>query len=164
MQTRDMFVRYFVELPFRSEDVERVLRRDPESWLPTLARHANARGERLLAQVGTGGGTQIRRTVEVVVGSPVALTSKVVLPVAWRPTHGTGLLPSMDADLELASLGDGACQLAMSARYEPPLRGLGKALDQALLHRIAEATVKDFLDRTGELIRRDMRIIAAAEP
>ena len=70
----------------------------------------------------------------------------------------------MDADLELASLGDGACQLAMSARYEPPLRGLGKALDQALLHRIAEATVKDFLDRTGELIRRDMRIIAAAEP
>ena len=156
MQTRNMFVRYFVELPFRSEDVERVLRRDPESWLPTLARHANARGERLLAQVGTGGGTQIRRTVEVVVGSPVALTSKVVLPVAWRPTHGTGLLPSMDAD--------GACHLAMSARYEPPLRGLGKALDQALLHRIAEATVKDFLDRTGELIRRDMRIIAAAEP
>jgi hypothetical protein len=159
-----MFVRYFVELPFRNEDVEHVLRRDPESWLPTLARQANSRGERLLAHVGTGGGLRIHRTVEVVVGSPVALTSKVILPLAWRPTSASGLLPSMDADLELAPLGADACQLAMNARYEPPLRGLGKALDQALLHRVAEATVKDLLDRIGELVRRDMRIIAAAGP
>jgi hypothetical protein len=27
---------------------------------------------------------------------------------------------------------------------------VGKALDRVLLHRVAEATIKDFLDRVGE--------------
>jgi hypothetical protein len=38
----------------------------------------------------------------------------------------------------------------MSARYRPPLGMIGRALDKALMHRVAEATVKDFLDRVGE--------------
>jgi hypothetical protein len=29
---------------------------------------------------------------------------------------------------------------------------IGRALDRALLHRVAEATIKDFLDRVGERI------------
>ena len=28
----------------------------------------------------------------------------------------------------------------------------GRALDRALLHRVAEATIKDFLDRVGERV------------
>jgi hypothetical protein len=30
---------------------------------------------------------------------------------------------------------------------------LGRALDRALLHRVAEATAKDFLDRVGEALQ-----------
>jgi hypothetical protein len=30
---------------------------------------------------------------------------------------------------------------------------VGRMLDRALLHRVAEATVKDFLDRVGERLR-----------
>jgi hypothetical protein len=30
---------------------------------------------------------------------------------------------------------------------------VGRALDRALLHRVAEATIKDFLDRVGENVQ-----------
>jgi len=33
------------------------------------------------------------------------------------------------------------------------LGALGRAIDKAMLHRVAEATIKDFLDRTGETIQ-----------
>jgi hypothetical protein len=29
---------------------------------------------------------------------------------------------------------------------------VGRAIDRALLHRVAEATIKDFLDRVGEAL------------
>ena len=40
----------------------------------------------------------------------------------------------------------------MDARYRPPLALVGRALDRALLHRVAEATIKDFVDRVAERI------------
>ena len=43
----------------------------------------------------------------------------------------------------------GTTQLSISARYVPPLGALGSAIDRALLHRVAEATMKDFLDRVA---------------
>jgi hypothetical protein len=67
--------------------------------------------------------------------------------------RGDGLL----ADLELGSLGEDRTQLAISARYRPPLGAVGQTLDRVLLHRVAEATVKDFLDRVGEAITNQTR-------
>ena len=151
-----MFVRYFIELPYETVDVERALATEPERWLPAVAEQAHARGERLLAEVGIGEDFRIARTVEISVGAPSRFPTKLVVPISWNPTTGTSLLPSMQADLEIAPLGTGGSQLAMSARYEPPLRVVGKILDQAVLFRVAEATVKDFLDRVGEAIRREL--------
>ena len=59
-------------------------------------------------------------------------------------------VPSLDADIEVGELGPERTQLSISARYTPPLGSLGRVLDRALLHRVAEATVKDFLDRVAE--------------
>ena len=50
----------------------------------------------------------------------------------------------------MAELSEQASQLSISARYKPPLGHLGKAVDRAFLHRIAETTVKDFLDHVGD--------------
>jgi hypothetical protein len=58
----------------------------------------------------------------------------------------------MEADLEVASLGPSATQLAISARYSPPLGIVGRMLDRAVLHRVAEATIKDFLDHLGSIL------------
>ena len=38
----------------------------------------------------------------------------------------------------------------MSARYVPPFGVVGRAIDRAVLSRVAEATLKDFLDRVAD--------------
>ena len=75
------------------------------------------------------------------------------LPLNWEPVGLEGLLPRLDADIELGALGEDRTQLAVSARYRPPLGAVGRTVDRVLLHRVAEATVKDFLDRLGHAIR-----------
>jgi hypothetical protein len=42
--------------------------------------------------------------------------------------------------------------LCSSARYQPPLGLLGSAADRALLHRVAEATIRDFVQRLAQAI------------
>jgi uncharacterized membrane protein len=74
------------------------------------------------------------------------------LALTWEPIGLEGLLPRLDADIELGSLGEDRTQLAISARYRPPLGVVGRAVDRVLLHRVAEATLKDFLDRLGQAI------------
>jgi len=75
------------------------------------------------------------------------MATKVVIPLRWTAVGAHGLFPTMDADLEIAPLGPQMTQLAVSARYTPPLGVVGRAIDRALLHRVAEATLKDFMDR-----------------
>ena len=144
-----MFVRYFVELALPSDAVE-VAFEEPESWLPVLADAATLRGHDVLSAVGFGESRRLEKKVRLEFGRPVALPAKTLLPMRWRPRGGgEGLFPVLDADLEIASMGPEATQLAISARYEPPFGAIGRLIDRAVLHRVAEATLKDFLDRVG---------------
>lgn len=147
-----MFARYFVELGMEPTAVTDLLRHSPESWLPGFATEATHQGDVLLAKVGFGHEVRIERTVEIKLGVPVELASKTVLPLQWTPSGASGLFPALEADLEIARLEDARTQLAMSARYDPPLRALGRVLDRAILSRVAEATIKDFLDRVANAI------------
>jgi len=148
-----MFVRYFVELPVAYQVVEDSLLCSPEDWIPRVARDVDARGEQLLVEVGFGGSrARLGRRVEIALGQPLRFPSKLVLPVSWKAVHAEGLFPSLDADIEVGPVGPARTQLSMSARYKPPLGPLGAAADRALLHRVAEATIKDFVDRVAERI------------
>jgi hypothetical protein len=142
-----MFARYFVELPMEAEDVERTLLRDPQTWVPGLASTANHGGDALLAEVGFGTEIRVARTVAIEFADPIHMPSKTVVPLRWVAVGAAGLFPSLEADLEIAPLALGRTQLAMSARYVPPLGALGRAIDRTVLFRVAEATLKDFLDR-----------------
>ena len=51
----------------------------------------------------------------------------------------------------------------MSARYVPPFGTVGRVIDRAALSRVAEATLKDFLDRVAEAIMRTREVPARAE-
>jgi hypothetical protein len=147
-----MFARYFVELPISAEEVESALSRDPRLWLPGLAERANHRGDLLLAEVGFGEAIRIKRTVVLELGESVRSGSKTVFPLRWAASGAAGLFPSLDADLEVAPLRPGRTQLAMSARYVPPFGTVGRVVDRAVLSRVAEATLKDFLDRVADTI------------
>lgn len=148
-----MFIRYYLELQLPFDEVERALLADPGSWLPGLATEAEDQGGRLLVDVGfeVGHDRRVDRGVRIDVGEPVSIRSETtMLPIAWKAEHGAGAVPQLDADIEIAALGATRTQLSMSARYRPPFGLIGRALDKALLHRVAEATVKDFLDRVGD--------------
>jgi hypothetical protein len=144
-----VFARYFIELPIDPKRVERALTDPPVAWLPGLASEANHRGDSLLAEIGFGDRIRVARRVAIELGDPVHTAGKVVLPLRWTPTDAPGLFPALEADLEVAPLPPDRTQLAMSARYVPPLGPLGKVIDRAALYRVAEATLKDFLDRVG---------------
>jgi hypothetical protein len=147
-----MFVRYYLELPLPPARVEQALLGSP-AWLSELAGQAQRRGDVLLADVGVGPlGPRLGRRVAVRLGEPVAFPWMTWLPMTWEPLGMDGLFPRLDADLEVGPLGQDRTQLAISARYRPPLGVVGQAIDRVLLHRVAEATVKDFLDRVGRAI------------
>jgi len=147
-----MFARYFVELPIEPERVERALTDAPAHWLRGLASEANHRGDTLLADVGFGERVRVARQVAIELGAPVHAGGKTVVPLRWLPTEAPGLFPALEADLEVASLSPSRTQLAMSARYMPPLGSVGKVVDRAFLYRVAEATLKDFLDRVADAL------------
>jgi len=143
-----MFLRYFVELDLPAARAEAALLDSPTAWLPALADGAVERAEPLLAEVGVGQGSlRVARRVTVRLGQPVRFPSKLALPMSWEPSGW--LLPKLDGELELGSLGKERTQLALSGNYEPPLGTVGRTADRLALHRIAEATIKDFLDRVA---------------
>lgn len=150
-----MFIRYYLDLTIPFADVEAALLAQPEAWVPGLARDAEDRGEHLLAEVGFAVDHEHRldKRVEIEFGQPHRISAKTLLPMSWKATGPEQLFPSLDADLEVAALGSSRTQLSISARYRPPMGPLGRALDRALLHRVAEATMKDFLDRVGEVLQ-----------
>jgi hypothetical protein len=146
-----MFIRYFVEVPRMKTEVEDDLLASPAEMLAGPARDAEARGDWLLAEIGMGASpSPISTCVELQVSQAIRFPSKTVLPISWRPAFLSALTPTLDADIELGELGHRRTQLSISARYTPPLGPLSRALDRALLHRVAEVTVKDFLDRVAE--------------
>jgi hypothetical protein len=50
----------------------------------------------------------------------------IELSLTWEPVGLEGVLPRLDANLELGSLGGDRTQLAISARYRPPLGVVGR--------------------------------------
>jgi hypothetical protein len=121
-------------------------------WLTRIAGEAHHRGDELLAEVGFGERIRFARQVKLTLGAPIRAAEKTVIPLRWRPTNAPGLFPPLDADLEVAALAPGRTQLAMSARYDPPLGVVGKMIDRTILYRVAEATIKDFLDTLADAL------------
>ncbi len=152
-----MFIRYYVELAHPMPNLERSLLQAPSSWLPNLAENADVRGQRLLTEVGFPmDGHRIVKRISIALGDPVRSPARTWIPISWQATGPSGLFPVLDGDLELAALGAERTQLAFSARYRPPLGLIGRTVDRALLSRVAEATIKDFVDRIAERLDGQM--------
>lgn len=149
-----MFLRSYVELNLPIAVVADALLRTPERWIPELASSAEERGDRLLGEVGFPvSGHQVGKKVEIELGQPVRTPGRTWLPITWRATGPKGLFPSLEGELEVAALGPSLSQLGLSARYKPPFGLVGESLDRILLHRVAEATIRDFVERVGAALQ-----------
>ena len=158
-----MLIRYFGEIPAPFEIVEHAILQAPDEWIPGLMRDTERDREALLSEVGVGvTGERSTPGAQVKFGEPLRLPTKTILPMRWKPTSAWPLFPELEADLEVAALGPSRTQLSINARYTPPLGRLGSVIDRALLHRVAEATVKDFVDRVRAELQRDTDGVPAA--
>lgn len=155
-----MFVYYYVHIERPFVEVEPSLLR----MLPGMrgwAEQAYREGEGLRARIGTPG-SRIAKTVELEVGDPARSATQTWIPLQWEATGVPGLFPKMDADVIVASIGPELTQVALRGSYLVPLGPVGRAVDRVLLHRIAEASVKAFVDRIAHAI--DASVLPVASP
>jgi hypothetical protein len=107
-----------------------------------------------LARVGPLGPVRgLSRVVEVQFEELVQHEQSAQLALRWDVAGpGGGLFPALDADITLTRVDGQATTLTLTGVYRPPLGGIGAGLDQAILHRVAVATIRDFLGRVGVAI------------
>ena len=150
-----MFVYYFVHVNRPFSEVEPVLVSQLNSF-GSFADAAYREGEDLRDKIGLSRGHSVMaKTVQLVAGIPLRGGQQTTVPFAWEATGTPGLFPKLDADLIVATVGPELCQIAMRGTYDPPLGPLGRALDRAVLHRVAEASVKSFVDRVARSVTGD---------
>lgn len=148
-----VFLQDFVDVARPVDEVARRLGGDG-SWLAPLAVAAGGEGETLHVRVGPSAGDLVSRDVRIRLGQAIIHGDGVVVPLRWEDGRRPTLFPVLDGDLEVVSLGDGKTRLVLHASYRPPLEAIGRLLDHALLHRVAESTVRSFLQRVGESLER----------
>ncbi len=147
-----MFVSYHTEIPLPMAEVERRLddlRRHLGSWADLAYRD----GEELRSRVGPSSGS-LAKEVRLEIGSAEIHRGGLVYPISWSATGAGVLFPRLDADLTLSHVGSDATRISLDGTYEPPLGVVGKAVDRVLLRRVAESTVKAWIDRLGAGVLR----------
>ena len=150
-----VFLRSYVVVARPIAGVEAEIAAGVANWMPELAKGANGAGEKLLSELGFNlGKRRIGRRINVEIGAPTATDVLMFLPIRWQSATEAGLFPTLEGVLEVAAIGGTRTQRGLSATYEPPLGLIGKIADRALFHRVAEVTVKDFLERIAERLER----------
>jgi hypothetical protein len=115
-----------------------------------------------LARVGPAG---LTRLVSVQVHELAASDDSAGLAIRWEATGpGGGLFPVLDADLSLTRAGENSTLLTLTGAYRPPFGALGAALDRAVLHRVAAATMRNFIKQVAAAITGQPGPAAVADP
>lgn len=123
-----------------------------QPWIEGAFEYAEA----VRAKVGIGGDRlRIAKTVRLEIGEPWELADGLLIPMQWEAESASSLFPRMDADLILTDSEGFGCDLSMRGMYSPPLGSVGEILDRLLLHRVAEATVRHFVEATAAAIAPD---------
>lgn len=141
-----MFIRYEVEVSVPLAEVEKrldSLRSDLVEWADVAYRE----GEQLTARVGPT--EQLAKKVHLELGIAEIHRRGLVYPVSWTATGASALFPTLSADLILSHRGPEATLLTLEGTYQPPLGAVGRVVDRLALRRVAEATVRSWVERVA---------------
>lgn len=138
----------YVNKPFAQ--VQGALRCDAAGIFARATTKATARvvAVQLHARVGP---LDVATEVKVEVGAALDTLSSAygydvtVFPLAWRAVHTPNLFPRMKGKLSVFPISRDVTQLELEGTYDPPLGLIGDALDALAGHRVAEASVLQFL-------------------
>ncbi len=116
-----------------------------------------------LVRVGPlGAAPGMSKLVEVHVREVVTRGESAALALRWEATGPGGtLFPALDADIWLAPAGEHSARLSLAGVYRPPLAAAGAVLDKAILHRVADATVRSLLARVADVLARSQEPLGA---
>ncbi|HKW60373.1 MAG TPA: hypothetical protein VJR46_11545 [Candidatus Dormibacteraeota bacterium] len=95
-------------------------------------------------------GVPVRKRVNVQFGEPVRTSTWAVIPISWNATSIQRFFPVMSGKVEVAPSSKDETRLTVSGMYEPPLGRLGEQLDEKLMHRVAEGTVRELAESIAQ--------------
>ncbi len=91
-------------------------------------------------------GVPVRKRVVVEFGDAIKTSTWAVVRVNWKATFPQKLFPTMEGKVSLSPQGKTAAKLTVSGVYEPPLGRVGEDLNEAVMHPVAELTVKELAE------------------
>jgi hypothetical protein len=91
-------------------------------------------------------GVPVRKKVVVELGEPVKTATWTEIPLSWKATFPQKLFPVMTGKIELAPVDPNVTRLTVSGMYDAPLGSIGRQLDEAVMHKAAEATVQELAE------------------
>jgi hypothetical protein len=140
----------------------RVLRMLTVHELDGEAAAAVADAEPVLMRAGVAG---VTKQIAVQTLSPSHYPNRVVIPIRWLATgHSGEMFPTLDANLELRRQGSDRTELMLIGSYRPPFGRAGAAIDQLLLHRVAERTLSRFLGWIATTLDSAAAVDPVSEP
>lgn len=151
-----MFAQATTLIPYRPLEVARTLTDSRRGWSVPL----DGDGGKLLAKVGVSvGRLPIYKHVRLDVGLAhvTGMHESVMLPVTWTAVGGPPLFPKMEGTLHVDPYGPESTRLTLNATYDPPIGALGDLIDRALMHRLAQSTMDDFIGRLSAAVTAEVR-------
>jgi hypothetical protein len=143
-----MYIEHSVHVEHPIKACSDALMESPRKWFPRT-------GDKNVSKVGVHvAGVPIRKSVSVEIGEPVKTSTWAVVPLTWKATFPQKLFPEMTGKIELSPSDKDVTRLTVSGMYEPPLGSLGRQLDQALMHNVAEATVKELAESIAKRLEK----------
>lgn len=153
-------LRYFDYVNHPYEAVRQAIKADPAAVFSAATKNAASRANNVAAGLhvniaGIDIGTDITIQVKAVeeldkkIGSPPMTR----LQLEWAAEKMPGLFPFMEAELSIYPLSATETQLDLSGEYQVPLGLLGKTVNAAIGHRIAEASIHQFVAEVAAYLR-----------
>jgi hypothetical protein len=117
---------------------------------------AHSEEEKVLVRIGPGGPGWLGKVVAVDFATPRGTDDDLVIPVSWEATGPTGLFPRFKGELHVSAVDPDRTELSLSGRYRPPLGRAGHVLDEAVLARVAHATIRSLLRRMARVLEEEL--------
>lgn len=128
------------------------LRAGPARWLPGFEQQEG----RITARLALArGGRRVGRRVEVRTGTVQPFGYGVAQRLEWQDARRPRFYPLLEGHLRVERGDqDDHCRLRFDARYTPPAGVVGESADRAVMHRLAEATVRDFFSGVAQRLEQ----------
>ncbi|MEZ5426301.1 MAG: hypothetical protein R2747_08555 [Pyrinomonadaceae bacterium] len=151
----------YVNHPY--EAVRQVLSRDPETVFRNATKVAAQRAKTVASELHVNiGGIEIGADIAISVKSVEDQPKKIMMPemtcleLEWKASQMPGLFPLMKAELSIYPLTSTETQLDLLGNYEVPFGVLGSAVNAVVGHRIAEASVHQFIKDVAVYLRKEL--------